>query len=89
MARQVVDSMSRPWTSSDYRDTYADRVNDLIEAKKIEARKNDKGFQPAAEPSAATNVSDLARRLGRSTASQRHSPQAAAPGLGSRVSRPP
>jgi DNA end-binding protein Ku len=80
MARQLVDSMSGPWTPSDYRDTYTDRVNDLIEAKK-----NDKEFQPAAEPPAATNVSDLARRPGSSTASQRHSPQAAASGLGSRV----
>lgn len=69
MARQLVDSMSGPWTPSDYRDTYTDRVNDLIEAKK-----NDKGFQSAAEPPAAINVSDLARRPGRSTASQRHSP---------------
>jgi DNA end-binding protein Ku len=54
MARQLVDSMSGPWTPSDYRDTYTDRVNDLIEAKKSE-----KEFQPAAEPPAATNVSDL------------------------------
>lgn len=61
-ARQLIDSMSGPWTPPDYRDTYADRVNDLIEAKK-----NDKGFQSAAEPSAAINVSDLARRPGRST----------------------
>jgi DNA end-binding protein Ku len=54
MARQLVDSMSGPWTPSDYRDTYTDRVNELIEAKT-----NDKEFQPAAEPPAATNVSDL------------------------------
>jgi DNA end-binding protein Ku len=54
MARQLVDSMSGPWTPSDYRDTYTDRVNDLIEAKKSE-----KEFRPAAEPPAATNVSDL------------------------------
>ncbi|HVT67930.1 MAG TPA: Ku protein [Trebonia sp.] len=54
MARQLVDSMSGPWTPSDYRDTYTDRVNELIKAKKSE-----KEFQPAAEPPAATNVSDL------------------------------
>ena len=58
MARQLVDSMSGPWTPSDYRDTYTDRVNELIEAKK-----NDKEFQPAAEPPAATNVSDLTAAL--------------------------
>lgn len=54
MARQLVDSMSGPWTPSDYRDTYTDRVNDLIEAKKSE-----QDFPPAAEAPAATNVSDL------------------------------
>ena len=58
MARQLVDSMSGPWTPSDYRDTYTDLVNDLIEAKKSE-----KDFQPAAEPPAATNVADLTAAL--------------------------
>jgi DNA end-binding protein Ku len=54
MARQLVDSMSGPWEPSDYRDTYTDRVNELIEAKKSE-----KEFRPASEPPAATDVSDL------------------------------
>jgi DNA end-binding protein Ku len=58
MARQLVNSMSGPWTPSDYRDTYTDRVNDLIEAMKGE-----KEFQPAAEPPAATNVVDLTEAL--------------------------
>lgn len=58
MARQLVDTMSGPWTPSEYRDTYTDRVNELIEAKK-----NEKEFQPAAEPPAATNVSDLTAAL--------------------------
>jgi DNA end-binding protein Ku len=58
MARQLVDSMSGPWTPSDYRDTCTDRVNELIKAKK-----NEKDFQPAAKPPAATNVSDLAAAL--------------------------
>jgi DNA end-binding protein Ku len=58
MARQLVDTMSGQWTPSDYRDTYTDRVNELIEAKK-----NEKEFQPAAEPAAATNVSDLTAAL--------------------------
>ena len=58
MARQLVDAMSGPWTPSDYRDTYTDRVNELIEAKK-----NEKEFQPAAGPPAATNVSDLTAAL--------------------------
>lgn len=58
MARQLVDTMSGPWTPSEYRDTYTDRVNELIEAKK-----NEKEFQPAAQPPAATNVSDLTAAL--------------------------
>lgn len=58
MARQLVDTMSGPWTPSEYRDTYTDRVNELLEAKK-----NEKEFQPAAEPPAATNVSDLTAAL--------------------------
>ncbi len=58
MARQLVESMSGPWTPEDYRDTYTDRVNELIEAKK-----NDEEFEPAAGPPAATNVSDLTAAL--------------------------
>jgi DNA end-binding protein Ku len=58
MARQLVDAMSGPWTPSDYRDSYTDRVNELIEAKK-----NDQELQPAAKPPAATNVSDLTAAL--------------------------
>ncbi len=34
IARQLIDAMSEPWTPSDYRDTYTDRVNKLIDAKK-------------------------------------------------------
>ena len=34
MARQLIEPMTGPWQPSDYRDTYTDRVNDLIEAKK-------------------------------------------------------
>jgi DNA end-binding protein Ku len=58
MARQLIDSLSGSWTPSDYRDTYTDRVNDLIDAKK-----NNKEFQPAAEAPAATNVADLTQAL--------------------------
>jgi DNA end-binding protein Ku len=58
MARQLVESMSGPWTPEDYRDTYTDRVNELIDAKK-----NDQEFQPAAGPPTATNVSDLTAAL--------------------------
>jgi DNA end-binding protein Ku len=58
MARQLIDAMSWPWKPADYRDTYTDRVNELIDAKK-----NDKEFQPAEEAPAATNVVDLTEAL--------------------------
>jgi DNA end-binding protein Ku len=58
MAGQLISSLSGPWKPDDYRDTYTDRVNDLIEAKK-----HGKDFQPADEAPAATNVTDLAKAL--------------------------
>ncbi len=58
MAHQLIDAMSGPWEPSDYRDTYTDRVNDLIEAKK-----DKKEFEPAAKAPAATNVVDLTQAL--------------------------
>lgn len=58
IARQLIDAMSGPWQPADYRDTYTDRVNDLIEAKKQK-----KEVQPAPEAPAATNVVDLSEAL--------------------------
>jgi DNA end-binding protein Ku len=58
MAGQLIDAMSGPWEPSDYRDTYTDRVNELIEAKK-----DKKELEPAAEAPAATNVVDLTQAL--------------------------
>lgn len=70
MARQLVDSMCGPWVPSDYRDAYTDRVNSLIDAKK-----NEKEFQSAAEPSAATNVADLTQALRASEDAAKKSPR--------------
>ena len=75
MAGQLIDSLSGPWKPSDYRDTYTDRVNDLIDAKR---RKKD--FQPADEPPAATNVTDLARALRASLDAAKKSSGSAATG---------
>jgi DNA end-binding protein Ku len=61
MAAQLVDSMTAPWDPSDYRDTYTDRVNDLIAAKKNDAEVT--VAEPAPE---ATNVTDLMEVLRRS-----------------------
>ena len=58
MARQLIDAMTGPWEPSDYRDTYTDRVYDLIDAKK---RK--KQVKPAAAAPQATNVVDLVEAL--------------------------
>jgi DNA end-binding protein Ku len=58
MACQLIDAMSGPWEPWQYRDTYTDRVRDLIEAKK-----HDKRFQAADEAPAATNVADLTDAL--------------------------
>jgi DNA end-binding protein Ku len=70
MARQLIEAMSGPWKPSDYRDTYTDRVNDLIDAKK-----HKKKVKLAQEAPAATNVVDLSEAL-------QSSVQAAKKGLG-------
>jgi DNA end-binding protein Ku len=58
MARQLIESMTGPWQPSDYRDTYTDRVNDLIKAKK-----NNEEFQAADEAPPGTTVMDLSEAL--------------------------
>jgi DNA end-binding protein Ku len=69
MARQLIDAMSGPWTPSDYRDSYTDRVNELIEAKK-----DNQDYQPADEAPAATNVADLTEVLQASLAAAKKTP---------------
>lgn len=63
MARQLIESMTGPWRPSDYRDTYTDRINKLIEAKK-----NDEEFAPADEAPPGTKVVDLTEALRASVA---------------------
>jgi DNA end-binding protein Ku len=58
MAKELVDSMSGNWKPNAYRDTYTDRVNELIKAKK-----NDTEFEPEEEAPSATNVVDLVEAL--------------------------
>jgi DNA end-binding protein Ku len=58
MAHQLIESMTGPWQPSDYRDTYTDRVNDLIKAKK-----NNEEFQAADEAPPGTTVMDLSEAL--------------------------
>jgi DNA end-binding protein Ku len=58
MARQLIDSMSGEWKPSAYRDTYTDRVNELIKAKK-----NDTEYEPAEQAPPATEAVDLMEAL--------------------------
>ncbi|MBB5867855.1 DNA end-binding protein Ku [Allocatelliglobosispora scoriae] len=66
MASQLIDSMTGPWRPADYRDTYTDRVNDLIDAKKAGAE-----ITPAEDAPEATNVIDLMDVLRRSVEAAR------------------
>ncbi|GIE99252.1 non-homologous end joining protein Ku [Paractinoplanes rishiriensis] len=74
MAQQLIDSMAGPWRPQDFRDTYTDRVKDLIKKKK--AGKEITAADPAPEP---TNVTDLFEVLKRSVenAQKRRSAQPA------------
>lgn len=58
MATQLIGAMSGPWKPSDYRDTYTDRVNKLIDAKK-----NNKEITPASVAPQPTNVTSLVDAL--------------------------
>ncbi|MGH9108810.1 MAG: Ku protein [Acidimicrobiales bacterium] len=71
MATQLITAMDEPWKPVRYRDTYTDRVNDLIEAKR-----RGHEVQQAEEPPEATNVIDLFEALRRSVDSA-HSPRRA------------
>jgi DNA end-binding protein Ku len=63
MANLLIDSMSGTWDPADYRDTYTDRVHDLIDAKRAGATIPDAERAPG-----ATNVIDLMDVLRRSVA---------------------
>jgi DNA end-binding protein Ku len=58
MAGQLIDSMAGPWKPKDYRDTYTDRVKDLVNAKRKGAE-----VTVAEEAPEPTNVVDLTEAL--------------------------
>ncbi|MFJ8911727.1 Ku protein [Amycolatopsis sp. NPDC102389] len=64
MAVNLIDAMSDDWRPEEYRDTYTDRVRELIEAKK----KGDT-ITPATEPGEPTKVVDLFEALSKSVES--------------------
>jgi DNA end-binding protein Ku len=67
MAKQLIESMTGRWEPEEYRDTYTDRVNELIAAKK----KGDE-VTVAEEAPAATDVTDLMAVLKRSVEAAKH-----------------
>ncbi|ALG11379.1 Ku protein [Kibdelosporangium phytohabitans] len=64
MATTLIESMSQPWRPEDYHDTYAEKVNKLIDDK---AKGNETVVE--AEPPDATEVTDLMEALRRSVES--------------------
>ena len=61
MAMALVEEMSGPWQPADYRDTYTERVEKLVKAKK-----SGKTVQPESEPAESGEVVDLFEALSRS-----------------------
>jgi DNA end-binding protein Ku len=58
MASQLIESMSDTWRPADFRDTYTERVNDLIESKR-----KGREFTAADDAPDPTNVVDLMAAL--------------------------
>ena len=69
MADQLIDTMSGPWHPPDYRDTYRERVNELIEAKIAHRKVREANRTPA-----QTDVSGLTEALQASLAAARTRP---------------
>jgi DNA end-binding protein Ku len=77
MAQQLIDSMSGPWRPADFRDTYTDRVNKLIKAKK--AGKEVTPAAAAPEPTSATDLFEVLRRSVEAASERRRTGTAAKP----------
>ena len=66
MATGLIEAMSGPWRPEDYKDTYTERVQKLIEAKR-----RGREVVKEAEPPEPTAMSDLIAALERSVAEAR------------------
>jgi DNA end-binding protein Ku len=66
MAKQLIESMTGRWRAADYRDTYTERMNKLIKAKK-----DDREYEPAQPAPNATESVDLMEALRQSVDSAR------------------
>lgn len=83
MAHQLIDSMAGTWRPDDYRDTYTDRVKDLISAKK----KGEEITLAEAAPE-ATNVVDLMSALQASVEAAKQGRPSRRSGTGTRKAPP-
>jgi len=77
MAQQLIDSMAGPWRPADFRDTYTDRINALIEEKR--AGKEVTVAEPAPEPTNVTDLFEVLRRSVENAQKRRSSPPKKAP----------
>ncbi|WP_037358645.1 non-homologous end joining protein Ku [Amycolatopsis orientalis] len=66
LAVKLIDAMSQPWKPEEFRDTYRERVDELIEAKRA-----GNTVTPAAEPEQPTKVVDLMEALANSVRGSR------------------
>jgi DNA end-binding protein Ku len=66
MARQLVEEMSSDWQPGEYRDTFADRINELVEEKARAGRIETVDKELATEPRRSADIIDLAELLKRS-----------------------
>ncbi|WP_116202875.1 Ku protein [Amycolatopsis circi] len=66
LAVKLIDAMSEPWQPEEFHDTYRERVEELIEAKKA-----GNTVTPAAEPEEPTKVVDLMEALAKSVRGSR------------------
>ncbi|MET9264545.1 Ku protein [Amycolatopsis sp. NPDC004079] len=66
LAVKLIDAMSGPWQPEEFHDTYRERVEELIEAKKA-----GNTVTPAAEPEQPTKVVDLMEALAKSVRGSR------------------
>ncbi|MEV6910705.1 Ku protein [Amycolatopsis sp. NPDC051071] len=66
MAVDLIDAMSDDWRPEEYRDTYTDRVRELIKAKK-----KGETITPGTEPGEPTKVVDLLEALSQSVKSSK------------------
>jgi DNA end-binding protein Ku len=76
MAHQLIDSMSGSWKPADFHDTYTERVQKLIKAKK--KGKAVTVADPAPEPTGVSDLLEVLRRSVDEAAKRRGSPPAAA-----------